>query len=220
MQNPKCKRLNELRSHYNKSLHKELDTIQDLKTELLSKRKLLAKVEKICRELESKHKSIVGPFARAKENLEVLGKDSKEFHEEKKLLETKKRELKIEENALKGLEWRHEVLFQKFELLERQYHSAQAIFDDSMLVKCQRYKMNDMILKKKTSTMYDLARNHMIVLIDMLENDPTKEETITKEHCKKQFDEQDITIENLDKIQAEMQRMHNAFLAGKLLINV
>lgn len=190
-----------------------MDEIQHLKKDLSLKRKALRQAEKIFNELESKNKGIVEPFAKAKENLDILDKDSKEFNNEKTKLETRKAELKVEETKLKDLEWRHEVLFQKFELLEREYNGAQEKLADSLLEQRQKFTMNDMILKKKTTELYVIAQDHVSVLFKMLAKGSAKENDTNNILLK--GSEKDITIEDLEGMQSEMQRLHNAFVARK-----
>jgi chromosome segregation ATPase len=208
-------KLGKLRTQYNKSLHEELDEIQDLKTDLSKLRRDLKQAEKMCKECESKNKSIVEPFTKAKDSLEVLNKDAKEFNQEKSKLERKKAELKVDEKKLKDLQWRHEVLFQKYELLEREYIDTKEKLAESKLENQQRCSMNDMILLKKISDVDDIANDHILVLSKMLAKDhdikPLKIE------CGGNLNEKEtsLSIDGLDRMQSEMQRLHNAFIGRR-----
>jgi len=193
---------------FNSRLHGELDKIQELKKDLSSKRKVSRQAEKRSKELESKNKSIVEPFAKAKEDLEKLNEDAKEFKLENVKLEKRKAELKTEEEKLKDLQWRHEVLFQKYQLLEKERDDARDDFEESILHGQQRNNFNAMILNKQMKELYVIGKENVALLSNIVAEEPV--EVSAKDRAPKV-----VSIEDLERIQSQMQHLHNRFIAPK-----
>lgn len=198
-----------MRVQYKDRLHGELDQIEKLKRELLLKRKAARQAEKVSKELESINKGIVEPFAKAKEHLKILNKDYEQFQDQKVKLETRKALLRVDEKKLKGLQWRHEVLFQKFELLEREYNDAQKELNESILEIQQSHSLDNMLLNKKKKELYLMAQKHILVLSKML-GSPAKDGDDSNKGIGN-----GVTIDDLERIQSDMQQKHNVLISQK-----
>lgn len=198
-----------MRVQYKDRLHGELDQIEKLKRELLLKRKAARQAEKVSKELESINKGIVEPFAKAKEHLKILNKDYEQFQDQKVKLETRKALLRVDEKKLKGLQWRHEVLFQKFELLEREYNNAQKELNESILEIQQSHSLDNMLLNKKKKELYLMAQKHILVLSKML-GSPAKDGDDSNKGIGN-----GVTIDDLERIQSDMQQKHNVLISQK-----
>ena len=198
-----------MRVQYKDRLHGELDQIEKLKRGLLLKRKAARQAEKVSKELESINKGIVEPFAKAKEHLKILNKDYEQFQDQKVKLETRKALLRVDEKKLKGLQWRHEVLFQKFELLEREYNDAQKELNESILEIQQSHSLDNMLLNKKKKELYLMAQKHILVLSKML-GSPAKDGDDSNKGIGN-----GVTIDDLERIQSDMQHKYNVLISQK-----
>ncbi len=152
-------KLNQLRNQYNAKIHGELDKIKTLKDKLVSKRRKHRQSEKAFNELRIKNQNIVQPFERVKSEIEQLRLECVEFQGEKKLYNQRKRELKVAEDKLKDLQWRHEVLFQRFEILEKERDEVRSELEKSMLKGKQRHNLESRILEEKKHELYDMLEH-------------------------------------------------------------
>lgn len=210
--------LDDLRTLYNGKLHGELNGIQELKRKLSCNRKVLRQTEKQTADLETKHKDIVGPFAKTKEDMIRLGKEREDYNVKNKLLEERKIELTTEEHRLKDLRWRHEVLFQKFLLLENESRNIHKIIGNKRLERQQRQQLTEMVLGKQTEELLDLGRLHTHDLSKLL-NDFGEESKQEGEDRSRQYSSKieigKESIENLEGVQIKMQHLHNMLLTPR-----
>jgi len=208
--------LDDLRTLYNGKLHGGLDGIQELKRKLSCVRKVLRQTEKQTADLETKHKDIVGPFAKTKEDMIRLGKEREDYKVKNKLLEERKIELNTEEHRLKDLQWRHEVLFQKFLLLEKESRNIHKIIGKKRLERQQRQQLTEMVLGKQTEELLDLGRLHTHDLSKLLQ-DFGEESKLEARNGSRQYSStlNKVSIEDLESVQINMQHLHNILLAPK-----
>ena len=202
-----------MRVDYNRILHGELDKIEDLKKDLCAKRKMSRQAEKRMKELESMNRSIVVPFTKAKHDLEKLGKGYEEFKVEKAKLTQRKKELKKEDDELKELQWRHEILFQKFQLLQKEFNDTQEEFQRRVLERDQKTAFNVMVLNNKMTELHKTGYKHISSLSKIL-LDSREEGNSSK--CDPMSDDisgKTCTIDTLEGMQSQMQYLHDNFIA-------
>ncbi len=199
--------MNQLRKQYNDQLHGQLDKIQQLKNDLSIKRKQSRQAEKKSNELDGKNKRIVEPFERAKADLAKLEEDTKAFRSEKQLLSKRKSELKQEEETLKDLQWKHEVLFQSFELLTKERDNIEKEFEQSILKVQQEKNLSAMILNEKITMLYKAGEDHKIALSKLIGG------SVSGEHIS--IPSSNITIQDLEKMQSQIQKMSDQYLCQK-----
>jgi hypothetical protein len=210
--------LDDLRTLYHGKLHGELDEIQELKRKLSCNRKMLRQTEKQTADLETEHKDIVGPYAKTKEDMIRLGKEREDCKVKNKVLEERKIELTTEEHRLKDLRWRHEVLFQKFLLLENESRNIHKIIGKKRLERQQRQQLTKMVLGKQTEELLHLGRLHIHDLSKLLQ-DFGEESKREREDGSRQYSSKiDIDKESIDDlkgVQIKMQHLHDMLLISR-----
>jgi len=202
--------LDELRTSYNDKLHGELDSIQEQKRKLSLIRKELRHTEKRAKCLEARNADIVEPFAKAKEDANWLSKEKVGFQVKKKVLEERKAELMAEESRLKDLQWRHEVMFQKFQLLGSEYANIQKVVGNKRLERQQHLQLNNMVLGNQVTELLELGRGHINVLTKLLQGVGSP-----RQHSSKVGESNKVPMEELKTVQSNMQHLHNIFMAEK-----
>ena len=109
-----------MRAYFNELTHKNLDIINNLKEETISRKKNQRQIDKILEELTVKNKNIKEPLEQANHDLKKLKVDKEEYETQKIGLKKEKKKLPLLEKNLKDVEWRYEVLFQRNQSLENE----------------------------------------------------------------------------------------------------
>lgn len=154
-----------MRNKYNKKIHDELDTIKDLKAKLESKRYKLRQSEKKLNEVRTKNKSIVGPLKEVQIEAENLKIELEQVKSEKQVYNQRKLELKIAEDKLKDAQWRHEVLFQRYDLLESQKDKYGKEFSSLLLRKKQMKNLQSLMIQKLQKEYYDVLKEKYDLIV-------------------------------------------------------
>lgn len=186
--------LSKLRSEYNTKLHGELDTIQKFKQDLARRKKELRKLEKEADKIEGKNMDICQPYEKVRKDIKRLHREQEEYHNELITLEEKKAELKAKEKTLKDLKWRHEIVLQKFELLNNDCDILRKNVESKKLQRFQLAKRSEMEIKELVTSLEALGRNHINKLLSLVSREGASKEIISN-----------LTLE---KIQARMQELH------------
>ena len=131
-----------------------------LKDRFILKRKKLCQSEKTFNEFKKKNQNIVQPFEKVKSEVEQLRLDCIEFQSEKKLYNERKREFRIVEGKLKDLQWKHEVLFQRFEILEKEGDEIKSELEKSILQEKQMNNLHSLILEEKKKEFHDILEHY------------------------------------------------------------
>ena len=105
------------RSHHNRVVHKNLDAIKNLQEQIEAMRKEHFQRKKLLSQLSRKNKEIVEPLSEGRRSLDLLSKEQELCEVQKKELGDHRDRLRIVTNEFSDLKWRHEVLFQNYELI-------------------------------------------------------------------------------------------------------
>lgn len=121
-----------------------------LKDQLQARKLQLRQTEKKMNETKYKNKNIVEPLTQAKEEVDNLRIECKEFKKQKLIYNKRKNELKSVEERLKDVQWRHEVLFQRYELLLNEDNELKLEMKKA-LMRQRQMKNLDSIIEQKCS---------------------------------------------------------------------
>ena len=137
---------------------------------------------------------ICQPYEKVRKDIKRLHREQEEYHNELITLEEKKVELKAKEKTLKDLKWRHEIVLQKFELLNNDCDILRKNVESKKLQRFQLAKRSEMEIKELVTSLEALGRNHIYKLLSLVSREGASKEIISN-----------LTLE---KIQARMQELH------------
>ena len=110
--------IQQMRLDYSTTMNENLDTITRLRKEVVLLREQDRHDRRVLSDLQNRNNDILGPLETNRTDLTRLESDLDIFHKQKEDLDIQKQKLRRAEEELKGIEWDHEVLFQKLQALE------------------------------------------------------------------------------------------------------
>lgn len=90
--------------------------------------------------------------------VEKLKVELEQVNNEKQIYNQRKNELKLVEDKLKDLQWRYEVLFQRYELLQNERNDIKSNVEKSMLQMKQRNNLQSLMMNKIKSECIDILK--------------------------------------------------------------
>lgn len=207
------KELEDIRTEYSTKLHNILDKIKEFKTRNLEQKKQLRQTEKHRRELESKNKKIIEPLAQAQIDIKELGSSCEEFKKEKNIMSRRKKEFVTIEGELKEAQWRHEVLFQRYQRIEEERDDCHQLFEKSLLDLQQRNSFSALLMNKKMKELFAMCKAHVNVLMSQVPSD-TKVSDEFIINTKDNSNECCVTMDDLERIFAQIKDCHMKLLGS------
>ncbi len=196
-------------------IHDQLDQVKVLKGQLQVRKLQLRQTEKKMNETRMKNKNIVEPLAQAQEEVDNLQVDCEEFRKQKRVYNKRKGELKLSEEKLKDVQWRHEVLFQQYELLVNKNKSLKEDVKRAKMRERQRRNL-DLVIQQKGRKELITFLNHYHDLIIQQEEEKKKkgegsslsiENNVKEEYCNGAEEVQTIKGGVLQKIEQALQSL-------------
>lgn len=114
------KEIEESRQHYNNIVHENLDNIKSLKDEVVRLRKEQRQREKVLDDVTANNCNIVQPLSHGTREVERLVEQDEICKRQKEALRIQEERLSAAQEDLNKLKFRHEVLFQKYEAVEKE----------------------------------------------------------------------------------------------------
>lgn len=148
-----------------------MDEIETLKAAVNRKRQIVTRSRKKRSSLVTTNEEIKYPYENSKQDVESLTNRAVTFDKINKLLSKKENELKLKEDRLRQLKWKHEILFQQFELLDTEKNKKQKDLNEAHLSLKQRESFASTLLKKEMDTLRILSNQNGIYLIDTIYDD-------------------------------------------------
>ena len=112
------KAFGEIKNYYNDITHNNLDLIKSLKEEVAEMKKKEAANEKLMFEIAQENKRLSEPLTRALKEVELLRHELSNYDKDKLSLHNTKARLLVLEDQNKQLSWEHEVLQQRFTVIQ------------------------------------------------------------------------------------------------------
>jgi hypothetical protein len=156
---------------FNGTLNSQLDEIKTLKATINHKRQIVIQSRKLRSNTETKNEEIKYPYENSKQDVDSLANRAVTFEKTKKLLLDKKTELKVKEDRLRRLKWKHEILFQQHELLDAKKNEKQRDVIEVSLSLKQRKSFTNTLLKKDIDNIQVLSTRHGVCLADTIDDD-------------------------------------------------
>ena len=112
------KAFGEIKNYYNDITHNNLDLIKSLKEEVAEMKKKEAANEKLMFEIAQENKRLSEPLTRALKEVELLRHELSNYDKDKLSLHNTKARLLVLEDQNKQISWEHEVLQQRFTVIQ------------------------------------------------------------------------------------------------------
>nr|XP_035939933.1 dynein regulatory complex subunit 4-like isoform X3 [Halichoerus grypus] len=116
----------DIKNYYNDITLNNLALINSLKEQMEDMRKKEDHLEKEMMEVSVQNKRLADPLQKARDDMNEMQKKLSNYERDKQILLCTKARLKVTEKELKGLQWEHEVLEQRF-LKCRRLHAFNSI---------------------------------------------------------------------------------------------
>lgn len=209
--------MHQLRNHYNATINSNLDTITELKKDVLVLKEQDRLDRKVLNELRSQNNRIIEPLKTNKKNIEQLESDLVIFNEQKQDLDAQKRKLHDAEEELKKIEWDHEVLFQKFQELEKDRDAWKQRFQKSIYSTQQKTNFENLMIERKLSRLSLVGEKNTAAIADILEkaniglDELDKSNVCITDVVKKKNGQVELLEEKLKKIKTAHSTMRERY---------
>lgn len=166
--------LSKLREEHNKKTQQNLNLIKDLKNKLIKSQKLERMNEKSMNLILSQNKEITVPLKNIQDENLDLSQELETYKKEKQeLLETKE-EFNTIQAKLQDLEWKHEVLYQRFLSASSEQKEYQSKVQDTLFQAQQKSHLKNTILEEKIKSLKN-TYDSKLALSNHTSNNPMKE---------------------------------------------
>lgn len=160
--------IEQMRRSYNMTINDNLDTMTRLRSEVNELKEYDKNARKTLREMHHQNTSIVVPLVENKQSLQQLNADLELCCSQKHTLDARTKLLEQAEKELKGVEWDHEVLYQKLEALQKDYITQKTEFNDSIR-SCQRNSnYQNLLLEERISKLVRSGSRSSGVIVEVL----------------------------------------------------
>jgi len=143
------KAFGEIKNYYNDITHNNLDLIKSLKEEVAEMKKKEAANEKLMFEIAQENKRLSEPLTRALKEVELLRSELGNYDKDKLSLHNAKARLMVLEDQNKQLSWEHEVLNQRFSVVQRERDELYERFESTIYDVQQKSGFKSLILERK-----------------------------------------------------------------------
>mmetsp|Transcript_67360 Transcript_67360/g.140347 ORF Transcript_67360/g.140347 Transcript_67360/m.140347 type:complete len:557 (-) Transcript_67360:135-1805(-) len=143
------KAFGEIKNYYNDITHNNLDLIKSLKEEVAEMKKKEAANEKLMFEIAQENKRLSEPLTRALKEVELLRHELSNYDKDKLSLQNTKARLLVLEAEKKQLQWEHEVLQQRFAMVQKERDELFEKFETTIYDVQQKSGFKNLLLEKK-----------------------------------------------------------------------
>lgn len=143
------KAFGEIKNYYNDITHNNLDLIKSLKEEVTEMKKKEAANEKLMFEIAQENKRLSEPLTRALKEVELLRHELQNYDKDKLSLQNTKARLLVLEAEKKQLQWEHEVLQQRFAMVQKERDELFEKFETTIYDVQQKSGFKNLLLEKK-----------------------------------------------------------------------
>ena len=143
------KAFGEIKNYYNDITHNNLDLIKSLKEEVEDMKKKESADEKLMFEIAQENKRMSEPLKQALRDVEKLRKELEDYDGVKTKLRDGKARLMVVEDSLKALAWEHEVLLQRFQIVEKERDEIYEQFQATVYDVQQKSGFRNLLFEKK-----------------------------------------------------------------------
>jgi len=140
--------LNDIKNYYSDIIHSNLDLIKSLKSEILEVQKKEKLKEQQMLEISNINRSLSKPLKKYLNDIETLNNTQKTYEKEKEILKNTQENINKLQTEHDELEWKHEILQQKFEQEKEEYDVIAKKYQNTLLDIEQKKSLKTLILNK------------------------------------------------------------------------
>ncbi|XP_067948059.1 dynein regulatory complex subunit 4-like [Watersipora subatra] len=205
------KAFSDIKNYYNDITLNNLALINTLKDQVEEMKKKEERMEKQMNEVMAENRRLVEPLQKAREEVEELRKQLANYDKDKQALINAKARLKVMEEDLRGLQWEHEVLEQRFEKIQSERDDLYTKFVKAIHEVQQKSNFKNLLLEKKLSALADTLEKKEAQLNEVLSAsnlDPTALTVVTRK-LEDVLDSKNSAIKDLQYELARVCKAHN-----------
>jgi hypothetical protein len=214
----------QMRKRCNKTINDNLDSITRLRHEVSEMKDVDRCSKKVLHEMRNKNMNIIVPLENKKQSLRQLTYDLESCNNQKRELDAKKQQLKRAEEALKEIEWDHEVLYQQFEALQKDHLAQKKSFNDSIYSAQQQSNYQNLLLEQRIQKLAKTGNKNSAAIIGILQRANIGLETISNSKVpitdvvKEKNENVQILQEELKRLTAAYSQLISKYETTKLTI--
>nr|XP_058135522.1 dynein regulatory complex subunit 4 isoform X2 [Dasypus novemcinctus] len=139
----------DIKNYYNDITLNNLALINSLKEQMEDMRKKEDHLEKEMAEVSVQNKRLADPLQKARDEMGEMQKRLVSYERDKQILTCTKARLKVAEKELKGLQWEHEVLEQRFAKVQQERDELYQKFTAAIHEVQQKAGFKNLVLERK-----------------------------------------------------------------------
>lgn len=204
----------DIKNYYNDITLNNLALINSLKEQMEDMRKKEEHLEKEMLEVSLQNKRLVEPLQKAREEMSEMQKKLATYQRDKQILFCTKARLKVAEKDLKGLQWEHEVLEQRFLKVQQERDELYRKFTAAILEVQQKVGFKNLILERKLQALSAVVEKKEVQLSEVLaaSNMDPEALTLVSQKLEDVLDSKNDTIKDLQYELARVCKAHNDLL--------
>lgn len=154
----------DIKNYYNDITLNNLALINSLKEQVEDMKKKEEQNEKLMSEITAENKRLSEPLQKALDEGETLRRKLANYEKDKISLNLLKARLKNHESELKKIQWEHEVLEQKFSLVQKERDDLRSKFSSAVHDSQQKAGVKSLILERKLEALAEQLEKKVIFL--------------------------------------------------------
>ncbi|XP_055002355.1 dynein regulatory complex subunit 4 isoform X2 [Sorex araneus] len=202
----------DIKNYYNDITLNNLALINSLKEQMEDMRKKEEHLEREMMEVSLQNKRLVEPLQKAREEMSEMQKKLATYQRDKQILFCTKARLKVTEKDLKGLQWEHEVLEQRF--IKQERDDLYRKFTAAILEVQQKVGFKNLVLERKLQALSATVEKKEVQLNEVLaaSNMDPGALTLVSRKLEDVLDSKNNTIKDLQYELARVCKAHNDLL--------
>lgn len=133
--------MQQIRKVLNDKAHDDLDVIESLEAQLICLREKKMKSDRDLNKLWMKNKDLKDPLEKGQLNIILLENKHDDYLKQREYLKSTQKELKFVCRCLQDVKWQYEILFQKYQDLDRETNGYRCKFEHCQLKKQSKAKL-------------------------------------------------------------------------------
>ncbi|XP_054552822.1 dynein regulatory complex subunit 4 isoform X3 [Talpa occidentalis] len=204
----------DIKNYYNDITLNNLALINSLKEQMEDMRKKEDRMEKEMLEVSLQNKRLADPLQRAREEIGELQRKLGSYERDKQILVCTKARLKVTEKELKGLQWEHEVLEQRFLKVQQERDELYRRFVAAVLEVQQKAGFRNLVLEHKLQALGAAVEKKEVQLSEVLaaSNLDPAALTLVSRKLEDVLESKNSTIKDLQYELARVCKAHNDLL--------
>ncbi|XP_062996933.1 dynein regulatory complex subunit 4 [Elgaria multicarinata webbii] len=208
------KAFSDIKNYYNDVTLNNLALINTLKEQMEEMKKKEDHLEKEMAEVMLQNKRLAEPLQRARDEVAELQKKLAHYEKDKTMLASIRARLKVTEKDLKGLQWEHEVLQQRFSKVQEERDELYEKFTKAINEVQQKTGFKNLLLERKLLGLSSILEKKEVQLNEVLAAsnlDPSALTVVTRK-LEDVLDSKNNAIKDLQYELARVCKAHNDLL--------